>query len=118
MSYRPERLAEAIKREFFDMLQNEIRDPRVGFITITRVEVSSDLRNAKIYVSIYGSSTEQEATMEILTNAQGYIRGEIGRRIRLRYTPEITFKLDASIAQGVRVVKLLEKIKDGKEHTV
>jgi len=109
MSYRPERLAEAIKKEFSEMLQNEIKDPRIGFVTITRVEVSSDLRNAKIYVSIYGSSAEQEVNMEALSSARGYIRGELGKRIRLRHTPEITFKLDTSALKSVRVMELLKK---------
>jgi ribosome-binding factor A len=116
MSYRPERLAEAIKKEVSDMLFQEIRDPRIGFVTITAVEVSSDLRSAKIFTSVYGSSAEQKTTMEALTRAQGYIRGELGKRIRLRYTPDIVFVLDKSIVQGARVIKLLKDIKDTGEN--
>ncbi len=111
MSYRPERLAEAIKKEVSDMLfQQEIKDPRVGFVTITAVEVSPDLRAAKIYASVLGSPEEQKATMEALRRAQGFIRSELGKRIRLRHTPEISFKLDTSIARGVRVTRLLKEI--------
>lgn len=94
------------------MLQHEIKDPRIGFVTITRVEVSSDLRNAKIYVSIYGSSVEQDATIKVLSSARGYIRSELGKRIRLRHTPEITFKLDTSALKSVRVMELLKKRTD------
>lgn len=112
MTYRPKRLAEAIKKEVFDILKNDLRDPRIGFITITNVEVSTDLQHAKIFTSIYGSDQEQKKTMEILQKAQGYIRGEIGRRIRVRYTPEVMFKLDKSIAQGSKIISLMEKVKN------
>ncbi|MCL6446674.1 MAG: 30S ribosome-binding factor RbfA [Armatimonadetes bacterium] len=111
MSYRPERLAEAIKKEVSDLLFHEMKDPRIGFVTITAVEVAPDLRTAKIYASVYGSPEEQRAAIEALQKARGFIRGELGRRIRLRYTPEITFKFDPSIARGARVMELLEEIK-------
>jgi len=116
MSYRRVRLAEEIKKEVSDMLLQEIKDPRVGFVTVTGVEISSDLRTAKIYVSVLGSPEEQKATMEALWRAQGFIRGELGKRIRLRHTPEITFKLDTSIARGARVMELLHEIKGGGEN--
>lgn len=115
MSHRPERLAEAIKKEVSDMLRNELKDPRIGFATITSVEVSLDLRYAKIFISILGSPTEQKSGMEALQRAQGYVRAELGRRIRLRYTPEITFRLDTSIAHGTRVMQLLEEVKEPGE---
>lgn len=118
MSYRAERLAETIKKEFSAMLHNELRDPRLGFVTITRVVVSSDLSSAKIHVSIYGSADEQNATMEALSRAHGYIRSELGKRIRLRHTPEISFKLDTSVVQSIRVMELLKEINEGKEYTV
>ncbi|MEW6273670.1 MAG: 30S ribosome-binding factor RbfA [Bacillota bacterium] len=118
MSYRPERLAEAIKKEISDLLFNELKDPRIGFVTITAVDVSPDLRTAKIYASVYGSAEEQRATLAALQRAQGFIRSELGKRIRLRHTPEITFKLDPSIRRGARVMELLEEIKgrEGKIH--
>lgn len=116
MSHRPERLAEAIKKEVSDMMRDELKDPRIGFATITLVEVSSDLRYAKIYVSVLGAPGEQKNTLSALESAKGFVRSELGRRIRLRYTPEITFKLDTSIQRGTRVIKLLEEtIKEGEQ---
>jgi len=110
MSHRPERLAEAIKKEVSDLLREELKDPRIGFSTITWVEVSNDLKYAKIFVSVYGSKEEQKATMTALTKAQGYVRTELGRRIRLRQVPEISFKLDDSIEHGSKVIKLLDGV--------
>lgn len=112
MSFRPERLAETIKKEVSNMLREELKDPRIGFVTITGVEVSKDLRYANIYTSILGSPSDQKASMTALLKAQGFIRSELGRRIRLRYTPEITFKLDESIGRGSRLIALMEEVKD------
>lgn len=111
MSHRPERLAEAIKKEMSDLLREELKDPRIGFATITGVDVSSDLKYAKIYVSVYGNNEERDATMKALKKAQGFIRTELGRRIRLRHVPEITFKLDESMVHGARVIELIEEVK-------
>ncbi|MHB8156989.1 MAG: 30S ribosome-binding factor RbfA [Desulfocucumaceae bacterium] len=113
MSHRPGRLSEAIKKEVSDILKNEIKDPRLGFVTITLVEVSGDLRYARVFVSVLGSEDEQKATSLVLERAVGYIRSEIGKRIRLRYTPEIIFKLDNSIERGTRIIKLMEEVKSG-----
>lgn len=109
MSHRPERLAEAIKKEVSEMMRDELKDPRIGFASITSVEVSSDLRYARIYVSVLGSPEEQNNTLQALESARGFVRSELGRRIRLRYTPEISFKLDISIQRGTRVIRLLEE---------
>jgi len=111
MSFRPERLAEAIKKEISELLREELKDPRIGFVTITAVEVSKDLRYANVFASVFGEPAEQKATIEALQKAQGFIRGELGKRIRLRYTPEITFKLDRSISQGSRLIALMEEVK-------
>ena len=113
LSHRPGRLSEAIKKEVSDILKNEIKDPRLGFVTITLVEVSGDLRYARVFVSVLGSEDEQKATSLVLERAVGYIRSEIGKRIRLRYTPEIIFKLDNSIERGTRIIKLMEEVKSG-----
>ena len=110
MSYRPERLAEAIKKEVSELLRDEMKDPRVGFVSITTVRVSKDLRYADIYASVFGEPAEQEAAMKALENAQGFLRSELGKRIRLRHTPEIEFKLDQSIKHGVRLIKLLDEV--------
>lgn len=110
MSHRPEKLAEAVKKEVSDMFRHDLRDPRIGFATITFVEVSGDLRYAKIYVSVLGKEEEQQQTMQALEKAKGFIRSELGQRIRLRYTPELTFKMDHSIQSGTRIIRLLEEV--------
>jgi len=118
VSYRPERLAEAIKKEVSKLLRDELKDPGIGFATVTSVEVSSDLRHVKVYVSVYGSENERQTTMAALRRARGFVRSELGRLIRLRHTPELVFKLDESIDHSVKVMKILEKIKreeDGAE---
>ncbi|RKO66324.1 30S ribosome-binding factor RbfA [Desulfofundulus salinus] len=112
MPYRPERLAEIIKKEVSDMLRDELKDPRIGFVTITGVEVSPDLRYARIFFSVLGSEEEAKASLEALNRARGYVRSELGRRIRLRYAPEISFKLDPSIQRGIRVMELLHDVKE------
>lgn len=112
MSFRPERLAEAIKKEVSELLTEELKDPRIGFVSITSVEVSKDLRYANIYVSVFGETAEQKASLEALQKAQGFIRGELAKRIRLRYTPEITFKLDESIERGSRLIALMNEVRD------
>ncbi len=112
MSFRPERLAEAIKKEVSELLRESLKDPRIGFVSITSVEVSRDLRYANIYASVFGEQAQQKSSIEALQKAQGFIRGELGRRIRLRYTPEITFKLDQSISHGSRIIALMAKVKE------
>jgi len=111
MSFRPERLAEAIKKEVSELLRDELKDPRIGFVSITAVKVSKDLRYADIYASVFGEPEDQKATIEALTKAQGFIRSELGRRIRLRYIPEINFKLDQSIGRGVHLIKLIDEVR-------
>lgn len=112
MSFRPERLAEAIKKEVSEMLTEDLKDPRIGFVSITSVEVSKDLRYASVFVSVFGEPAERKASLEALQKAQGFIRGELAKRIRLRYTPEINFKLDESIERGTRLISLMNEVKD------
>ena len=110
--YRQEKLGELIANELSDLLRTKVKDPRVGFASITHVEVSGDLRYAKIFVSVMGTPEEQAATMKGLKNATGYLRHELASRIVLRYMPEISFKLDTSIAEGARVLDLINKIEE------
>lgn len=114
MSHRPDRLAEAIKKEVSELLRDEIKDPRIGFVSITAVRVSKDLRYADIFASIYGEPAEQKAAMDALAKARGFVRSELGKRIRLRHTPEINFKQDNSIAQGVHLVRLIDELQQEK----
>lgn len=109
---RNERLADLLKEEISYIIQTELKDPRVGFVTITHVEVSEDLRHARVYVSILGGQKEIEASAIGLGSAQGFIRGKIGQRLKLRYVPEIAFKLDQSGSYGARIEELLARLKD------
>ncbi len=84
-----------------------MRDPRLGFLTVTEVAVSRDLRHASVFVSVLGDADAKTATMDGLRSAVGYIRRALGQRLQTRYTPDITFKLDESIERGARVNKLL-----------
>ncbi len=107
---RVEKLQELIKQEMSKMLLREIKDPRIGFVTVTDVEVTGDLREAKIYVSIMGGEEQVKSSLEGLHSALGFIRREIGRRIRLRFTPEISFALDNSLDYGEHIQKILLKL--------
>lgn len=113
MAFRPERLAEVIKKEVSDLLR-QMKDPRIGFVTVTAVEVSSDLRYAKVFVSVLGSNEEQGASMKVLRGAQGFIRTELGKRIRLRHTPEVSFVPDPSIREGTRIIQIIRDIGKGQ----
>lgn len=117
MDRRLEKLSEEIKREISHILRNEIKDPRISsMVSVTAVEVSRDLSHAKIYISLLGSEREKEKTLEGLQRARGFIRKELGRRVRMRIVPEITFTIDKSIEYGAYISELLEKVRE-KEGT-
>jgi ribosome-binding factor A len=106
------RVAELIKREVSQMILFELKDDRVGagMISITDVDVSGDLQHAKIFVSIYGSDEARAETMAALHSAAGYIRSNLGKRVRLRRTPEVLFAEDLSLARGTEMLALLNKL--------
>ena len=108
-SHRQEKLGELFAVELSDLMRTRLKDPRVGFASITHVEVSGDLRHAKIFVSVMGSPEDQAATMKGLKHASGYLRHELAERITLRYMPELVFKLDTSIAEGAKVLELIRQ---------
>lgn len=110
MSVRPNRVAEQIKKEMTDILQRDLKDPRIGFVTVTGVEVTGDLQQAKIFITVLGNDEQKEATLQGLSKATGFIRSEIGKRIRLRKTPELIFKFDESIDYGNKIESLLGEI--------
>jgi ribosome-binding factor A len=109
--HRLERLRELIKSEFGQILQRDLKDPRIGFVSVTDVELSNDYSHVKIFVSIMGDQETQRLTMEGLESAKGHIRTELGRRIRLRHTPEVHLIADNSIERGSRIFQLLEEVK-------
>lgn len=110
---RASRVGEQIKKEVSQIIQSEIKDPRfTGFLSVTDVEVTRDLGFARIYVSIYGSESEKQLTLKALESALGFIRSEIGKRIRLRHVPEISFHLDQSIEYGAHITEILNDLKE------
>ena len=113
---RIEKLQELIKQEMSKMLLTDLKDPRIGFVTVTDVEMTGDLREAKIYVSIMGGQDEVKNSLEGLNSALGFIRREIGQRIRLRFTPEISFALDTSLDYGDHIQKLLLQVEGDKKN--
>lgn len=111
-SRRVSRVAELIKREVSQMLLQDIKDDRVGagMVSVTDVDVSGDLQHAKIYVSIYGTDEARQQIMAGLKSATGFIRSELGHRVRLRRTPEVIFQEDRSIERGTKVLSLLNQL--------
>lgn len=109
---RVSRVAELIKREVSQMLIHDIKDDRVGsgMVSVTDVVVSGDLQHAKIFVSVYGSEEAKSETMAGLKSATGYVRSELGQRVRLRRTPEVIFQEDPSIERGTKVLSLLNQL--------
>lgn len=112
---RVSRVGEQIKKELSQIIQQEIKDPRIGFVTVTGVEMSGDLQIAKVFVSIFGEEEEKKETLAALEKATGYMRSEIGKRIRLRYIPELTFTIDESLEHSEHINKLLNDVQDLEE---
>ncbi len=108
---RTEKVQEFIKQELSKIILTELKDPRIGFVTVTRVEVTGDLRTAKAYVSLMGSEEEKAATWQALQKAVGHLRSEIGKRIQLRFSPELSLHIDESFAHSARINELLAKLK-------
>ena len=107
---RVEKVQELMKQEISEIILRELKDPRLGFITVTDVECTGDLREAKIYVSLMGSEKQIKDSWEGLQSSLGYIRREIGQRIRLRFTPELKFELDKSLDYSAHIQELLLKV--------
>lgn len=109
---RAERLAEVIRAEVSDIIQQGLKDPRIGFASITEVDVSPDLRHAKVFISVLGDAEAKHRTMQGLERATGHIRSELGHRLSIRFVPELLFRLDESIERGTRVVSLLREVSE------
>jgi len=111
---RPDRVAEAIREEVARFLAEGVKDPRVtGLVTVTAVDVTRDLRHARIFVSIMGTDAEKATTQEGLHSVATHLRSRVARSLQLRNAPELEFVLDASIAHAARIESLLAQIKDG-----
>ncbi len=114
MSLRSNRVAEQMKKELGEIIGRKIKDPRVGFVTVTDVAVTGDLQEATVYITSLGNEREKSETLKALEKASGFIRSEIGTRIRLRRTPEIKFEFDTSIEYGNKIDALLRGLHEEK----
>src|SRR5699024_5346147 len=107
---RVNRVAEQMKKEIGEVLNRKLKDPRVGFVTVTEVGVTTDLQHATVYASVVGDAAEKEASITGLTKAKRFVRSEIGNRIRLRKTPEVVFEFDEAHEHGKRIEKILKDL--------
>jgi ribosome-binding factor A len=114
-SRRPQRLGQQIQHEISLILSRNMKDRRVGFVTVTGVDLSPDYRHARVFVSALGSDKEKEESLEALNRATGWIRRELGQRIRMKFLPEIVFREDSSGEYGDRIDQLLEEIHRGED---
>lgn len=108
MSERMRRVDTAVRQVLGDALSQDLKDPRVGFVTVTDVSTSPDLRHARVYVSILGTPAEQQASLDGLRSAHGYLQGRVARELRLKNTPELEFVLDDTAEKAFRLERLLE----------
>lgn len=113
MSQRTDRVDELLRQEIGEILRREVGDPRIGFVTITSVETSPDLRHARVWVSVIGQPAERDETIAALERAMPFVRRQLGGRLRLRRIPEFQVRLDDSAARGTRVLHLLHELESG-----
>ena len=111
-SRRQRQVGELLHEEISRIIQHDIKDPRLGFVTVTGVDVSPDLRQAKVHVTVFGDKQDVKNTLAGLTSAASYFRRLLAKSITLRYTPELSFKLDTSLAYGMNIESLLDTIKE------
>ena len=113
---RLERVSSEIKHEISMIIQSEVKDPHVGFVTITDVEVSPDIKFAKIYFTVLGDDAQKKLSLEALKKASGFIRKQLAIRLNMRYTPALNFKPDQSTEYGSKIDEILKKINaEGKK---
>ena len=111
-SHRPERVAEVIRQRVAAFLTDGVRDPRVGFVTVTGVEVSADLAHARVRVSVMGAEEEKAKSLEGLASAAGFLRAQLAKELPLRITPELHFELDRGLDHAQRIDRVLRDLKE------
>lgn len=117
MSVRQEKVQEQLVHEISELIHRELRDPRLGFVTLTGAEISRDLRHAKVFVSVLGDEDARNRSLAALNSAAGMLRGEFARRAHLRVAPELEFRYDEGIARGQKIFELLHAVEaDLKPH--
>jgi len=112
---RQKQVAELLHQEISQLIQYRTQDPRLGFVTVTGVEVSPDLRQARVYVSVLGDEVDAQSTLEGLASASGYFRRELGQSLTLRYIPQLSFELDTSLEYGLHIESILDNIKEERQ---
>ena len=114
-STRQRRVQEMLVQEISDIVRREMKDPRIGFVTITDAEVTSDLRHARVFFTVLGDAAAREETGAALSRAAGFIRSEFARRAQMRFVPEIRFEFDPSVERGARIHELLTQVRQDDE---
>jgi ribosome-binding factor A len=112
MSQRTDRLDSQIQQELMELLQREMKDPRIGFATITRVQTARDLGHARVWVSVLGTDEEQARSLEALQDATPWLRRRLGERLQVRHVPQLSVRRDESIESGDRVLRILRDLED------
>ncbi len=118
MTYRMPKINSLIMRELTDYLRNDVKDPRINeFISITKVDTSSDLKTCKVYVSSFGGVAEKKEILDALEHIKGFLRTELAHKVNLRYTPELFFVWDDSIEHGSKILEILDKVEKEDIHS-
>ena len=116
-SSRMRRVDEAMRAVLSDAIATDLKDPRVGFVTVTGVQTSPDLRHARVYVSVLGDEATREASLDGLRSAHGFLQRRLAAELTLKHTPALTFKYDESVDRGMRISQLLDETADEQENT-
>ena len=109
MQHRPRRVGDSLRGALADVLLNEVKDPGLGFVTVTEVRMSADLCHARVFISVLGDADAEAETMKSLSRAGGFLRKEVGRRVQLRRVPELHFEVDHTLDQGDRIDELIRE---------
>ncbi len=112
---RSQRVQELLLEEISNLIQNGLKDPRIGFVTVTKIGLSDNLKHAKVFVSIFGDDQQKADSLEGLNSAKGYIRGQLGKSLYLKFIPELDFKLDNTAEEVERINRIIHKIHDEDE---
>jgi len=115
MTQRTDRIDELLRQEMTSIIQRDVEDPRIGFVTITDVTTAPDLRHARVQISVIGQEAERKTTLAALGRAMPFVRHELGRRLRLKRIPELHLELDDSVERGTRILHLLDELEAGHE---
>ena len=113
---RSQRVGDLVREEVADIIMYRLKDPRIGFVTVTGLDMSPDMKNAKVYVSVL-KEEDRELTLEILNSSKSFIRSLLSKRLRMKFIPTVEFRFDTSIEYGYKIDKLLKEIKDRDEDT-